>query len=339
MLRVGIIGMGYMGRTHYGALRHIPGAEVSAVTHLSAQEIREAYPDLPVFLTWNEMFRRCPLEAVIVAAPTFLHEECVVEAAKAGCDILCEKPFALDAASAERMLEVAERQRVILMVGQVLRFWPHYRRIKELVDAGALGAIQSISAYRLSKLPPWSSWFADPQKSGGCLLDLQVHDVDFVHWILGHPALVRTIGIRSEAGSWDHVWTTLGYGDRVASIEASYLMPASWPFSSGIRLQGARSCIEYTFGVRGNINEREEGHHQFVLYGADGAPTTLEVPPEDAFVNELRYFLNCVRSRQKPELCPTEESLELMRVMDASRRSVESCEAVRLSGDYSRRTS
>ena len=333
MLRVGIIGMGYIGRTHCGALHHIPDTAVAAVADGRAQEIRKAYPDLRVFSTWHEMFRSCPLDAVIVAVPTSLYGECVVEAAKAGCNILCEKPFALDAASAERMLEAAERQSVILMVGQVLRFWPHYRRIKELVDAGALGAIRSITAYRLSKFPPWSSWFADPQKSGGCLLDLQVHDVDFVHWILGHPELVRTSAIRSEAGSWDHVWTSLGYGERAVYIEASYLMPASWPFSSGIRLQGPKGCIEYTFGVQGNIEEREEGQHRFILYGAEGAPTTLNVPSGDAFVNELQYFLDCVRSRKKPVLCPAEESLQVMRVMDASRRSVESCEAVRFSGD------
>jgi predicted dehydrogenase len=333
MLRVGIIGMGYIGRSHCKALHHIPDTEVVAVADGRVQEIREAYPDLRVFSTWHEMLRDCPLDAVIVAVPTFLHGECVVEAAQAGCDILCEKPFALDAASAERMLEVAERQRVILMVGQVLRFWPQYRRIKELVDASELGAIRSITAYRLSKFPPWSAWFADPQKSGGCLLDLQVHDVDFVHWILGHPELVRTSAIRSETGSWDHVWTTLGYGERVVSIEASYLMPATWPFSSGIRLQGPKGCIEYTFGVQGNIEEREEGQHRFVLYGAQGAPATLDVSSGDAFVNELQYFLDCVRSRQKPALCPAEESLQVMRVMDASRRSAESCEAVRFSGN------
>jgi predicted dehydrogenase len=165
------------------------------------------------------------------------------------------------------------------------------------------------------------------------LLDLQVHDVDFIHWLLGHPEQVRTFGIRSEAGSWDHVWTTLVYGERVVHVEASYLMPASWPFSSGIRLQGPQGCIEYTFGVHGNIEERAEGQHRFVLYGAEGTPTTLDVPSGDAFVNELRYFLDCVRYRQRPVLCPAEESLQVMRVMDASRRSAENSEAVRLSGD------
>lgn len=333
MLKVGIIGMGYIGRSHYVALQHIPDVEVAAAVGPRAPEIREAYPNLRVFSTWGEMFQDCPLDAVVVAVPTFLHAECVVDASMAGCDVLCEKPFALDAASAERMIEAAERHGVILMVGQVLRFWPHYCRIKELLDLGVLGDVQSITAYRLSKFPPWSTWFADPQKSGGCLLDLQVHDIDFIHWLLGHPEMVRTYGIRSEAGSWDHVWTTLGYGERVVQVEASYLMPASWPFSSGIRVQGPKGCIEYTFGVHGNIEERSEGLHRFLLYGAESAPMNLNVSSEDPFVNELRYFLDCVRSRKKPVLCPAEKSLQVMRVMDASRQSAEKCETIRLSSN------
>ncbi len=82
MLGVGIIGMGYIGRTHYEALRNITDTIVAAVTHLRPQEICDANPDL--FSTWRDMFQNCPLDAVIVAVPTFLHEECVVEAAKAG---------------------------------------------------------------------------------------------------------------------------------------------------------------------------------------------------------------------------------------------------------------
>jgi len=333
ILRVGIIGMGYIGRAHYAALQQIPDVEVAAVVSHRAPEIRQAYGNLRVFSTWGEMFRSCPLDAVVVALPTFLHAECAIDAARAGCDVLCEKPLALDAASAEKMIESAGRQGVIMMVGHVLRFWPHYRRIKELVDQGALGGIQSIAAYRLSSFPRWSSWFADPQQSGGCLLDLQVHDIDFIHWLLGQPELVRTCGILSKAGSWDHVWTELGYGKRLVRVEASNLMPPSWPFSSGIRLQGPKGCIQYTFRVQGNIEERSEGQHRLVLYGAEGAPTNLDVFPEDAFVNELRYFLDCVRSRKKPVLCPVEESLQVMQVMDASRRSAESCETVRLSGN------
>ncbi|MGA2606209.1 MAG: Gfo/Idh/MocA family oxidoreductase [Terriglobia bacterium] len=334
MLRVGIIGMGCMGRIHYEALRHVPDAQVVAVTDVRLEEVRNVYPELPIFPDYRDLFRDARPDAVVVAVPTFLHEACAVEAAKAGCAILCEKPFALDVASAQRMLEAAEGYGVILMVGQVLRFWPQYRRIKELVDKGALGSVQSITAHRLSRLPPWSSWFADPLKSGGCLFDLQVHDVDFVHWILGHPEQVRTTGIRSQAGSWDHVWTSLTYGDRVAHVEASYLMPASWPFSSGIRVRGSKGCVEYSFGVRGNIEEREQAQHRFAFYGEDGSVSIPEVPPGDAYVNELQYFFECVRSHQKPELCPAKESVQVIQVIAASWRSAESRDAVQLPSDY-----
>jgi predicted dehydrogenase len=337
MIRAGIVGMGYMGWTHYRALRQVPDVEVVGIFHTSAEELRRELPEVPVYGSRQELYRGAKPEAVIVAVPTFLHEECVAEAAQAGCHVLCEKPFALDVASAERMLDKAERHQATLMVGQVLRFWPQYRRIKELADNGALGSLWSITAYRLASLPAWSSWFRDPAKSGGCLLDLQIHDVDFVHWIFGNPEMVCTQGIRSEAESWDHVWTSLNYGDRVAQLEASYLMPPSWPFSTGIRLEGSKGCLEYSFGVQGNIEEREKAAHQFIHYEGERS-TMIEVPSADPFVEELRYFFDCIKAGHKPLLCAPEESVQVMRVIEASRQSVESGRPVRFSPDPLRRS-
>lgn len=328
MIRAGIIGMGYMGRTHFRALQQVPEVQLVGVFHTEAAELRKELPDVPVFDSPEELYRQARPEAVIVTVPTFLHEQCVLEAIDAGCQVLCEKPFALDVASAERMLEAAGKRQTTLMVGQVLRFWPAYRRIRELADEGFLGQLRSITSYRLSSFPAWSAWFRDPAKSGGCLLDLQIHDVDFVHWIFGHPETVSTHGIRSETGSWDHVWTSLGYGDRVAQVEASYLMPPSWPFSTGVRVQGSKGMLEYSFGVQGNIEEREEAMHRFVRYEGESR-TELDLPTADPFVEELRYFFDCVKARRKPLLCPPEESLQVMRVMEASRESVESGQPVR----------
>lgn len=204
------------------------------------------------------------------------------------------------------------------------RFWPQYARIKQLVSEGAIGSLRAASVYRLAHYPAWSEWFRDPQKSGGCLLDLQVHDVDFVYWLAGFPREVRTTGIRSATGSWDHAVTTLGYADATANIESTYLMPDSWPFSCGIRVVGATGCLEYTFRVAGNVEQREQATDKLVLYGADGAITELKVEPEDMYVAQLRYFTACVEKREAPAICPPEESHDVMRIMTACQQSVES---------------
>jgi predicted dehydrogenase len=330
MLNLGIAGMGYIGRVHLEASRKVAGAQVLAVATLEPDQVREAFPGLQIYPSYPELLRDDRLDAVIICLPTDLHEEATVKAAERGCHILCEKPMALDAASARRMLKAAQVQGRILMVAHVLRFWPQYARIKELIDAGEVGSVRSVTTCRLSKFPHWSDWFRNPARSGGCLLDLQVHDVDFIHWILGHPHSVYTVGVQSPTGCWDHVHTTLTYPHAQASLEASSLMPAAWPFTTGIYVLGTEGALEYTFRVGANIQEREQASHFFRLYKNDGTVSEPTVSTEDMFAAQLRYFLRCVAERQPPRLCPPEETCQVMQVMTASRQSADSGRVIAL---------
>jgi len=330
MINLGIAGTGYIGRVHLEAAREVSKARVLAVATLEAEEIRTTFPDLQIYPTYQELFRDERLDAVILCLPTHLHEAATVEAAGRGLHILCEKPMGLDAASAERMLQAAQAHDRILMVAQVLRFWPQYARIKELIEAGEIGAVRSVTAHRLARYPPWSGWFRDPAKSGGCLLDLQIHDVDFVHWILGHPQSVYTVGIQAPTGSWDHVHTTLAYPQAQASIEATYLMPESWPFTSSIHVVGTEGVLEYTFRVGANIQERGQASHFFRLYKRDGAVSEPATSSEDMFAAQLQYFVRGVEDHQPPRLCPPEETCQVMQVMTASRQSADSGRVITL---------
>ena len=324
MIKLGIVGMGYIGRVHLEASKKVPEARVVAVATLQPNPILDSYPGLRVYSSHEELLADDRLEALIICLPTDLHEQVAVEAAERGRHILCEKPMGLDVASALRMLRAAQSHGCILMVAHVLRFWPQYARIKELIDSGEIGSVRSVSAYRLSKFPDWSDWFRNHARSGGGLLDLQVHDVDFIHWIMGDPLSVRTVGIQSPEGSWDHVHTTLTYPNAQATVQASLLMPESWPFSTSILVLGTKGAIEYTFRVGANIQEREQAVHFFRLYKSDGQVCEPAVSAEDMFAAQLRYFVSCVAERRPPLLCAPEETCQVMQVMTASRQSAES---------------
>ena len=326
--------MGYIGRVHLEASRKVPGVQVLAVASRRPEITRDAFPGLQIYSSYLDLFRDDRLDAVIICLPTDLHEQATVEAAECGRHILCEKPIAVDAASAKRMLQAAKAHRCILMVAHVLRFWPQYARIKDLIEAGELGSIHSITASRLSKYPTWSDWFRDPGRSGGCLLDLQVHDVDFIHWILGHPQSVYTVGIQAATGSWDHVHTTLTWSHAQASIQASYLMPESWPFTTSIYVLGSEGALEYTFRVGANIQERDQASHFFRLYKSDGTVSEPTASAEDMFVAQLRYFARCVEERQPPRVCPPEETCQIMQVMTASRQSADSGQVIALGWEH-----
>ena len=330
MINLGIAGLGHIGRIHHEASRKIENARVVAVATSRTEDARKfCSPDVFIYTDYGTLLRHPGLDAVVVCLPTFLHEEYVRASVGSGLHVLCEKPLALDAGAAERMIEAAGQARRLLMVGQVLRFWPQYVRIKELVDSSAIGPVCAVRAYRLASYPKWASWFRDPKKSGGCLLDLQIHDVDFIYCLLGFPAWVSTVGIQSPSGSWDHVSTTLQYPGAVASVEASYLMPESWPFSCGIRVTGANGCLEFHFRVAGNIEQRQKAVGDFLMYGPGGAITRPEFQPGDMYASQLHYFVDCLERGEPPARCPPRHSLEVMRIMDACRRSADIGQAVK----------
>src|ERR1019366_10100058 len=161
-------------------------------------------------------------------------------------------------------------------------------------------------------------------------LDLQVHDIDFIHWILGHPQSAYTVGIQSPTGSWDHVHTILTYPHGQASIEASSIMPEPFPFSTRILVLGTQGALEYTFRVGANIQERASASHFFRLYKHDGRQCEPAASTEDAYVAQLCYFVHCVTHHQPPSLCPPEESCQVIQVMDAARQSAETGRIVAL---------
>ena len=324
MIRLAIAGMGFIGQTHYAASRKVPDASVVAVCTSRPDVARQqSDPDVRLYQNYREMLADSRPDAVLVCVPTFLHEQYVTEALAQGCHVLCEKPFALNARTAEKIVEARDRAGVALMVAQVLRFWPQYVAIKQMVDQDKLGPVNALRAYRLAPYPAWGEWFRDPTKSGGSLLDVQVHDVDFVYWLMGLPLEVQTVGLKSECGSWDHVSTTLRYDNAIATIEASFLMPDSWPFSCYLRVCGTQAAAEYNFRVSGNIEQRDSATDELTLYPAGGSPSQVPVEREDMYVAQLGHFVSRVKENQCSDVVPLQQTLDVMRIMDALLESAE----------------
>ncbi|MGH9469934.1 MAG: Gfo/Idh/MocA family protein, partial [Terriglobia bacterium] len=190
--------------------------------------------------------------------------------------------------------------------------------------------IRAVDAWRLASYPPWGGWFRDPAMSGGARLDVQVHDADFVYWLLGPPQQVQAAGLKSAAGAWDHATTILRYPEALASIEATFLMPRDWPFTCGIRVTGEAGCLEYEFRVAGNVAERAEASSPLRLYAPGQPARAITVADEDMYAAQLRYFAECVERGRGPGLCPPQESCAVMRLMDRCLDSLETGRAVGL---------
>jgi predicted dehydrogenase len=191
-MKIALLGLGFMGATHLKALKNIRQVELVAV---ASDDDRMADCSAPrKYRDWRDAVADPQAEAFDICLPTNLHASAAVAALNAGKHVLVEKPMALDAAEADAMIEAARRSGRILMVAQVLRFFPAYRVMADVVKSGRLGAVRAAMFRRRSATPAWGAWLTDKRASGGGIFDLMVHDVDMCLHLFGPPEAVSATG-------------------------------------------------------------------------------------------------------------------------------------------------
>jgi myo-inositol 2-dehydrogenase/D-chiro-inositol 1-dehydrogenase len=179
-LSVGVIGAGGIAQPHVAAWRRL-GAPVT-IHSLEGAEALAAQHGAATAATLDELLDRC--DVVDVCTPTFAHDEFVIAAARAGKNVVCEKPLARTHAKAVAMIEACRGAGVQLYPGQVVRFFPEYATAKAAVDAGRIGR-PAVLRFSRRGAAPSRAWFADSALSGGIIVDQMIHDLDYARWVAG----------------------------------------------------------------------------------------------------------------------------------------------------------
>jgi predicted dehydrogenase len=338
MLRVGIAGFGGMGSTHARAYAALPEVELVAAADLRPER-REAFTKEYGGTTYGhfqEMIDGADLDIVGIALPTDLHSEAAVAAARAGRHVLTEKPMALSLEQCDAMIAAAKQAGTVLMVAQVLRFWPEYARLKEIVDSGRLGKVLAASASRIGGRPMPPSWFAEPARSGGAVLDLHIHDIDFLCHLLGRPTKVSAAGAKAPSGALDVCFTTLtGFPNGASAFAQTAWAAGHVPFSYGLRVDLEGGTVMLTPGqgtgllvttADGAVDHPEAPQPEAPM----GASTVLNISDLGGYFLEVQYFVECVSKGQRPERVPPEASRQSVEVCLAAKRSVETGKPVTL---------
>ena len=221
---------------------------------------------------------------------------------------MCEKPLALDAETARRLVAEAADADVPFMVMQVVRFWPEYRALARLIRSGQLGRIKNVYMSRLSSHPDWTVWHQDPEKSGGGLYDLHIHELDFLYSVFGPAETVYAIGDREENGCFNNVSTCLRFSSGVPAVAEGFMDMM--------------------------VDESRDG--AMTLYKVDKPGEELEIPRYDPYREETEYFADCVRSKKETALIPGTDVISVLELLDAVKESLVSGKAVRLSRDSGR---
>ena len=327
MPKVGLLGSGFMGSTHARAYARLPDVQVSGVSSRSyakaaalAQEVgADTYTDTIALVADPR------IAAVSVTLPTLLHKDYVMQALDAGKHVLVEKPMGLTVEECDAMIEAALQNDRLLMVAHVLRFWPEYVALADVVHSGQLGRPLAATASRLSTRPTWGDWLANPAWTGGAVQDLHIHDLDAFNWLFGRPKSVYTRGHRGAAGGWDHVLTVLDYGGVQAFAEGSVLMPEGYPFYLALWVLCEQGRVEFSFRAAGTgVETGTPSSTSLMVYESGQEPHRLPIAGGDGYENQVAYFVNCVREGRTPERGTAEQGRLAVRTALAARRSLES---------------
>ncbi len=333
MLRIAILGSGFMGGTHARAFAAIPDVQVVGVSSrnvekaaaLAAEVNAKPFDDALALATHPDV------DAVSITLPTHLHTEYAIAALNAGKHVLLEKPMALTLQECDAMIEAATRSGRIFMLAHVLRFWPEYIAVAELVQSGALGKPLSAMAWRHLTHPAWSDWFNDATLSGGAVLDLHIHDLDALNWLFGAPKSIYARGQRGASGGYDHAMSIVDYGDVCAVAEGSSLMPAGYPFSMLLTVRCERGVVEYVLRAGGEqVDSVEAGQNSLLVYRPGEPVQTLACTPGDPYALEIEAFVRAAQTGIAPANGTPEQGRLAVQTALAARRSIETGEVVHL---------
>ncbi|WP_169084905.1 Gfo/Idh/MocA family protein [Paenibacillus sp. PL91] len=328
MLKVGLIGFGFMGRMHFDNYVRLAaeGAplQLVAICDLLIEELKEGkasgniateqdvYDLTPYNLYDNiaAMLENEELDVVDITLPTYLHADLACSLLERGLHVLCEKPVASSSEDGWRMANTAKRTGKTLMIGQCLRFWPAYEYLKASVEDKRFGAVTSGYFFRGSGAP--KGWFLEGDKSGGCLLDMHIHDADMVHWLFGKPEKVSTIARNVIPGSgYDVVSTNYIYPDgKVLNAQADWTLEGDFGFAMTYRVNFEGGNIVFENGqVKVNPN-KEPG---FIA----------ELSEDMGYYRQIKYFIESVEAGTPVSICLPESAVGTLEIIEAEMRSAD----------------
>jgi scyllo-inositol 2-dehydrogenase (NADP+) len=194
-LRVGLIGLGKMGISHQAILHAHPNVDLVGVcdTTQYVLDILKKYTGVAVFSDYRRMIDEAKPDAVVVATPSRFHAEMVRYALERDLHVFCEKPFCLDVAQGQALVELAQARKLVNQVGYHYRYVEAFREARRLLEAGVLGDVHHVRAEAYGPVvlrPSGSTWRSSKVEGGGCLYDYASHALDLLEMLLGAPTAI-----------------------------------------------------------------------------------------------------------------------------------------------------
>ncbi|MBQ4641163.1 MAG: Gfo/Idh/MocA family oxidoreductase [Oscillospiraceae bacterium] len=329
MLKFAIVGLGGLGKSHltfYFNVKKHKDVELVALCDIDPEQLQKKVElnigtaTVPVDLSqyhlytdMDEMLEKESLDFIITAVPTYLHAELAVKAMDKGIHVFSEKPMALNLEQCQSMVDAAKRNNVKLQIGQCIRFSPQYQCLRDLVRSGKYGKVIRAEFTRISAAPLWSwnNWFMNFDMSGGAVLDLHVHDVDFVQWTFGMPKSVMSMASHYESG-FDAITSNYGYDGFYVTTMTDWSLAPGYPFTTSgiVSCEGAtivlsqdeHACVSV---FERGVNDGKSNIHHIPTYN-EGDLNYYEL--------EMIEFIDCIEKKRDSDIISAESTMDSIRL-------------------------
>lgn len=331
-LKAAVVGTGWIARDYhipnYKKLEDVELVAVCDIDQERAETIARQFEVEHVYTDHRRLLEKHKLDVVDVCTPNYAHCEVSVDALESGANVICEKPMAMSVQECEKMIAAANKAGRLLTVGFHFRFMPAMEQLKRVIEDGLLGDIYySRGLYlRRSGIPGWGVFHMKEKSGGGPFIDLGVHVVDLLLWLMGNPKPVTVSGCTFQkfgkrddliGTEWPTDWKREEFdvedlaaafvrldNGAVLTVEtswASYIEPKS---SSTMMLLGNRGGVSAS-PVK--IHSQMSGAH------VDIAPQFI--PEGDPYLAEIKHFVDCIKGNREPRV-KAEQALEVQRIAD-----------------------
>ena len=326
MLKAGLVGFGGIAKAHRKAFAKLeergraqlvcacdvdPEAFNKKIAINIDAEAVEFEEHINFYTDLDEMLAKEEIDFVDVCVPSFLHSKITSYILRRGYHVMSEKPMALHYADCEEMIRAANESGKELMIGQCLRFYPAFDYVKDLIDTNKFGKVTGGFFSRLSSPPiwGWENWFMDPERSGGCITDLHIHDVDIIRYLFGEPEAV-SCHASTTICKHDTVHTAFYYGNTPITAIGDWTLTGI-PFQAACRINFEQATVTYVGST-------------LTVYPKDGSES-YEVPLEkiSGQDGELTYFCDVIEGKIQNTKNPATSAAYTVLLVEHMRKSAD----------------
>lgn len=341
MVQIGILGTGFMAVQHLKAYAQLPGVRVAALCNPSGRHLDGNFTGIAgnvgdgaivqldmasvrAYRDPADLFRDRDIDVIDICTPTKTHVVYCLGALEAEKHVLVEKPLARTSVEGRQIAHaasLANKRGRYLMPAMCIRFWPAYQWLKQAISRERFGRVLDARFRRVAQAPSWGhGHFLQGADSGGALLDLHIHDVDFANYCFGRPQRITAAGYPKVSGAIDHVVALYHYvGGPIVSLEGSWGMTEGFGFSMAFTVNFEHATVDFDSG---------RGIEALRLFVSGKAPEVLQPPGTDGYVGEIQHLLSAIETGVSPSMVTPWDAVSSLELCEFEERSIRNATTV-----------